>query len=148
MQSLLGKFVGGLTALVGVFTITLPIPIVVNSFAGFYKNRLWRNEVALKKRQRVQKERELIKKEIEQRVFRGELDIDQVIAMLLLYLYWKYSDSNRRDGQPEEQPRNDCCGYDEVGRVKGEEIDRRKLKLDSYLFHILKLLVIYANSLL
>ena len=29
----------------GVFILTLPIPIVVNSFAVFYKNRLWRNEV-------------------------------------------------------------------------------------------------------
>ena len=28
-----------------VFILTLPIPIVVNSFASFYKNRLWRNEV-------------------------------------------------------------------------------------------------------
>ena len=38
----------------GVFTLTLPIPIVVNSFAGFYKNRLWRNEVAQKKRERIE----------------------------------------------------------------------------------------------
>ena len=75
---MLGKFVGGLTALVGVFTITLPIPIVVNSFAGFYKNRLWRNEVALKKRQRVQKEREIIKKETQERLIRGELDVNEV----------------------------------------------------------------------
>ena len=75
---MLGKFVGGLTALVGVFTITLPIPIVVNSFAGFYKNRLWRNEVALKKKQRVHKEREIKKKEVEDRIFRGELDINEV----------------------------------------------------------------------
>ena len=30
----MGKFVGGFCALIGVFTITLPIPIVVNSFAG------------------------------------------------------------------------------------------------------------------
>ena len=52
-QSLLGKFVGGLTALVGIFTITLPIPIVVNSFAGFYKNRLWRNEVAENKSEKL-----------------------------------------------------------------------------------------------
>ena len=29
--------------------MTLPIPIVVNSFANYYKNRLWRNEVAVKK---------------------------------------------------------------------------------------------------
>ena len=41
----------------GVFTLTLPIPIVVNSFAGFYKNRLWRNEVAQKKRLRVEESR-------------------------------------------------------------------------------------------
>ena len=35
----------GFCALSGVFCLTLPIPIIVNSFAGFYKNRLWRNEV-------------------------------------------------------------------------------------------------------
>ena len=67
---------GGLCAILGVFTLTLPIPIVVNrqvlthiiitnrshsktfrlifSFAGFYKNRLWRNEVAHKKRVRLE----------------------------------------------------------------------------------------------
>ena len=50
----MGKVFGGFCALVGVFTLTLPIPIVVNSFAGFYKNRLWRNEVAHKKRQRLE----------------------------------------------------------------------------------------------
>ena len=71
---MLGKFVGGLTALVGIFTITLPIPIVVNSFAGFYKNRLWRNKVASKKRQRVQKERAMF----ERRLSKGEIDIDEV----------------------------------------------------------------------
>ena len=36
----------------GTFILTLPIPIVVNSFANYYKNRLWRNEVAVKKKQR------------------------------------------------------------------------------------------------
>ena len=46
-HSNLGKLSGGLCALVGVFLLTLPLPIVVNSFAGFYKNRLWRNEVIL-----------------------------------------------------------------------------------------------------
>ena len=35
----------------GIFILTLPIPIVVNSFASYYKNRLWRNEVAQKKRE-------------------------------------------------------------------------------------------------
>ena len=40
-------FSGGLCALCGIFILTLPIPIVVNSFASYYKNRLWRNEVNL-----------------------------------------------------------------------------------------------------
>jgi len=50
---------GGLCALGGVFILTLPIPIVVNSFASYYKNRLWRNEVAYKKRQRAKKRKEM-----------------------------------------------------------------------------------------
>ena len=40
--------VGGFCALSGVFILTLPIPIVVNSFAMYYKNRLWRTEVGQK----------------------------------------------------------------------------------------------------
>ena len=40
-----GKLTGGFCTLSGVFILTLPILIVVNSFAQFYKNRLWRNEV-------------------------------------------------------------------------------------------------------
>ena len=34
-----GKLIGGLCALGGIFILTLPIPIVVNSFASYYKNR-------------------------------------------------------------------------------------------------------------
>lgn len=48
-----GKFIGGICALFGVFTITLPVPIVVNSFSNFYKTRLWRSEVAIKRRERL-----------------------------------------------------------------------------------------------
>lgn len=54
-----GKLIGGLCALGGIFILTLPIPIVVNSFASYYKNRLWRNEVAYKKRQRARKRKEM-----------------------------------------------------------------------------------------
>ena len=49
----MGQVFGGFCALVGVFTLTLPLPIVVNSFAACYKNRLWRNEVAHKKKLRM-----------------------------------------------------------------------------------------------
>ena len=50
------QVVGGLCALVGVFILTLPIPIVVNSFAAYYKNRLWRNEVAHKRAERMKRQ--------------------------------------------------------------------------------------------
>jgi len=39
-------------AVAGIFSLILPIPIVVNSFAAFYRNRLWRNEVAIKRKER------------------------------------------------------------------------------------------------
>ena len=43
----LGKVIGGLCALSGTFILTLPIPIVVNSFATYYKDRIWRTEVEI-----------------------------------------------------------------------------------------------------
>ena len=46
-SSITGKAIGGFCAIVGVFILTLPVPIVVNSFASYYKNRLWRNEVSI-----------------------------------------------------------------------------------------------------
>ena len=49
-STFLGKFIGGLCAVTGIFIMTLPIPIVVTSFAACYKNRMWRNEITLKKR--------------------------------------------------------------------------------------------------
>ena len=61
-KTLLGKLIGGICALSGVFILTLPIPIVVNSFAQFYKNRLWRNEVEHKKRERILQRASLRKK--------------------------------------------------------------------------------------
>jgi hypothetical protein len=49
----MGKVIGGFCAIFGAFTIVLPVPIIVNSFANFYRNRLWRGEVALKRRERL-----------------------------------------------------------------------------------------------
>jgi hypothetical protein len=49
----MGKLIGGFCAVFGAFTIVLPVPIIVNSFANFYRNRLWRGEVAIKRRERL-----------------------------------------------------------------------------------------------
>ena len=57
--SFTGKLMGGLCALCGIFFLTLPLPIVVNSFAGYYKNQMWRNEVNFKKREQAQKRKEM-----------------------------------------------------------------------------------------
>ena len=60
-KTMLGKLIGGLCALTGIFILTLPIPIVVNSFAAFYNNRLWRTEVLQKKKERTLQIREELK---------------------------------------------------------------------------------------
>ena len=49
----LGQLLGGLCAVAGVFVLTLPIPIVVNSFATCYKNQMWQNEVAYNKAEQL-----------------------------------------------------------------------------------------------
>lgn len=49
-STFMGKFICGMCAVTGIFILTLPIPIVVTSFAACYKNRLWRNEISMKKR--------------------------------------------------------------------------------------------------
>ena len=45
---------GGLCAVAGIFTLTLPIPIIVNNITDIYKNRLWKNEVTNIKKERDQ----------------------------------------------------------------------------------------------
>jgi len=51
-NSNIGKFIGCTCAILGVFILALPVPIVLNSFSANYKNRLWRNEVMIKKQER------------------------------------------------------------------------------------------------
>ena len=60
-KTFLGKLIGGFCALTGIFILTLPIPIVVNSFASFYSNRLWRTEVQQKKKEQEIKRKEELK---------------------------------------------------------------------------------------
>lgn len=68
--SVTGKAIGGFCAIVGVFILTLPVPIVVNSFASYYKNRLWRNEVAHKRRIRSNEQARLVK--VRRDIFRDQ----------------------------------------------------------------------------
>ena len=50
----LGQLIGALCTIAGVFILSLPIPIVVNSFSNAYKNQMWRNEVAYNKAEQIQ----------------------------------------------------------------------------------------------
>jgi len=78
-KTLLGKVFAGFCALSGVFCLTLPIPIIVNSFAGFYKNRLWRNEVTHKKKERLSEAKAAIKKKMEEK---GEEEEEEKLVAL------------------------------------------------------------------
>merc|ERR1712228_1146040 len=64
----IGMFLGACTAVSGVLVIALPVPIVVNNFAEFYRDTA-RKEVSLKRREEKLarlKEEEAIKKQMDE----------------------------------------------------------------------------------
>ena len=56
-SSTFGTFFGGICPIIGVFILSLPVPIVVNSFVTCYRNRIWRTEVRQKKEERMSQRR-------------------------------------------------------------------------------------------
>ena len=50
-----GQLIGGCCAVMGTFIISLPIPIVVNSFARSYNNQIWRREVSQRRTLLIEK---------------------------------------------------------------------------------------------
>ena len=53
--TMLGQVIGGLCAIIGIFILSLPVPIVVNSFANCYRNRVWQNEVEYNRAKELEK---------------------------------------------------------------------------------------------
>ena len=56
-KSFVGKLIGGLCPITGVILLSLPVPIIVNSFADQYRNRICRTEIRQRKETTLQARR-------------------------------------------------------------------------------------------
>ena len=68
----LGQLVGALCTVAGVLIMSLPIPIVVNSFASSYKNQMWRHEVAYKKAKSLELAKKTLTKNMAEKIIKLE----------------------------------------------------------------------------
>ena len=59
-SSTIGRFLGGICPLMGITLKCLPIPIVVNSFADGYRNRILRSEIQRRKKKLLNQRRDAI----------------------------------------------------------------------------------------
>ena len=77
-----GQLIGAMCTVSGVFILSLPIPIVVNSFATSYKNQMWRNEMAYNKAQQVQTAKRSLTKDMTKKII-GLKETDSVASFRL-----------------------------------------------------------------
>ncbi len=66
----MGRASAALSAVFGAFVMTLPIPVVINSFAGYYRNRLVRRVVLTKRARRLGERRRALRFQVRFRNFR------------------------------------------------------------------------------
>ena len=75
-----GQLFGGICPIVGVFILSLPVPIVVNSFVNCYRNRIWRTEVRQKKEERLKEKRKSDMLNIQQNYLRNLIEMHSKIT--------------------------------------------------------------------
>ena len=75
-----GLFFAGICPIIGVFILSLPVPIVVNSFVTCYRNRIWRTEVRQKKEERMAERRKSDILHIQQNFVKNLIGVQRKIS--------------------------------------------------------------------